>query len=106
MIRGSLPHLLEVIELVDIVKTDGRREPFVREKVIVSALKSGAPPQEARAIGDAIERAAYDGMPSSEIRRRVLEHLHDRNPEWEENWLVYDRAVKKREAAVVGLSAR
>jgi len=27
-----------VIELVDVVKADGRREPFVREKVIVSAL--------------------------------------------------------------------
>lgn len=106
MIRGSLPPFLEVIELVDIVKADGRREPFMQEKVIVSALKSGAPPQEARAIGEAIERAAYDGMPSSEIRRQVLEHFHDRNPEWEENWLVYDRAVKKREAAAVESPAR
>jgi len=50
--------------LVDIVKVDGRREPFVREKVTVSALKSGAPPEEARAIGEAVERVAYDGMPS------------------------------------------
>lgn len=46
-------------------------------------------------------------MPSGEIRRRVLEQLHDRNPEWEENWLVYDRAVKKRGgAATVGVPAR
>ncbi|BBL68729.1 ATP cone domain-containing protein [Methanoculleus chikugoensis] len=95
-----------MIELVDVVKADGRREPFVREKVIVSALKSGAPPQEARAIGEAVERIVYDGMPSGEIRRRVLEQLHDRNPEWEENWLVYDRAVKKRGAATVGVPAR
>jgi predicted Holliday junction resolvase-like endonuclease len=57
--------------LVDIVKVDGRREPFVREKVTVSALKSGAPPEEARAIGEAVERVAYDGMPSGEIRRRA-----------------------------------
>lgn len=93
--------------MVDIVKVDGRREPFVREKVTVSALKSGAPPEEARAIGEAVERVAYDGMPSGEIRRRVLEQLRDRNPEWEENWLMYDRAVKKRGvAAAVGLPAR
>jgi transcriptional repressor NrdR len=95
-----------VIELVDVVKADGRREPFVREKVVVSALKSGAPPEEARAIGEAVERIAYDGMPSGEIRRRVLEQLRDRNPEWEENWLIYDRAVKRREVAAVGVPAR
>ncbi|WP_250987458.1 ATP cone domain-containing protein [Methanoculleus oceani] len=94
-------------ELVDVVKQDGRREPFVREKVTVSALKSGAPPEEARAIGEAVERAAYDGMPSGEIRRQVLEQLRARNPEWEENWLVYDRAVKKRGVeAAAGIPAR
>ncbi|WP_292366179.1 ATP cone domain-containing protein [Methanoculleus sp. UBA208] len=96
-----------MIGLVDVVKLDGRREPFVREKVTVSALKSGAPPEEARAIGEAIERVAYDGMPSGEIRRRVLEQLRDRNPEWEENWLMYDRAVKKRGVeAAAGIPAR
>jgi len=90
--------------VVDVVKADGRREPFVREKVIVSALKSGAPPEDARAIGEAIERVAYDGMPTGEIRRRVLEQFHDRNPEWEENWILYDRAVKKRGAAAIAAS--
>jgi transcriptional regulator NrdR family protein len=96
-----------VNELVDIVKLDGRREPFVREKVTVSALKAGAPLEEARAIGDAVERVAYDGMSSGEVRRRVLEQLRDRNPEWEDNWILYDRAVKKRGApAVTELPAR
>jgi hypothetical protein len=75
----------------------------VREKVTVSALKAGAPPEEARAIGEAVERVAYDGIPAAEIRRRVLEQLRDRNPEWEENWLVYDRAVKRRGAAAVAV---
>ncbi|WP_332449369.1 ATPase [Methanoculleus sp.] len=87
--------------MVNVVKADGRREPFVREKVIVSALKSGAPVEDARAIGEAIERVAYDGMPTGEIRRRVLEQFHDRNPEWEENWILYDRAVKRRGAAAI-----
>lgn len=78
----------------------------MREKVTVSAMKTGAPPEEAREIAEAIEREAYDGMPSQEVRRRVLEHLRDRNPEWEENWLMYDRAVKRRGEAVAGLPAR
>ena len=89
------------------VKADGRKEPFAREKVVVSALKAGAPLEEARAIGEAVERAAYDGIPAAEIRQRVLEQLRARNPDWEENWLMYDRAVKKRgAAAVAGLPAR
>lgn len=66
-------------------------------------MKAGAPPEEARAIGEAIERVVYDGIPAAEIRRRVLEQLRDRNPEWEENWLVYDRAVKRRGAAAVAV---
>ncbi len=93
--------LPEVIELVDVVKADGRREPFVREKVTVSAMKAGAPPEEARKIGEAVERVAYDGISAVEIRQRVLKQLRDRNPEWEENWLVYDRAVKRRGAVAV-----
>ena len=55
--------------MVSVVKLDGRREPFVREKITVSAMKAGAPPEEAREIGETIERSAYDGMPSGEIRR-------------------------------------
>ncbi|NMC88441.1 MAG: ATPase, partial [Methanomicrobiales archaeon] len=37
--------------MVSVVKLDGRREPFVREKITVSAMKAGAPPEEAREIG-------------------------------------------------------
>ncbi|MEG3056468.1 MAG: ATP cone domain-containing protein [Methanoculleus sp.] len=93
--------------MVSVVKLDGRREPFVREKITVSAMKAGAPPEEAREIGETIERSAYDGMPSGEIRQRVLEQLRGRNPEWEGNWLMYDRAVKKRGVtAVTGMPAR
>ncbi len=95
------------IAMVHVIKSDGRREPFAREKVVVSALKSGAPLDVARAIGEAVEREAYDDMPAADIRQRVLAHLRDRNPEWEENWLMYDRAVKKRGAtAIAGIPAR
>ncbi|KUG20987.1 hypothetical protein ASZ90_009269 [hydrocarbon metagenome] len=86
--------------MVDVVKRDGRREAFVPEKVVVSAMKSGAPPEEARGVAGAIEREAHEGMTTEEIRSRVLEELRGRNPEWERNWLVYDRSVKKRHEGV------
>ncbi|RXE56457.1 ATPase [Methanoculleus taiwanensis] len=87
--------------MVDVVKRDGRREPFVPEKITVSAVKAGAPLEDARRIAQGVERAAHDGISTDEIRRRVLEQLRDQNAGWEQNWLVYDRAVKKRKAAEI-----
>ncbi len=82
--------------MVDVIKRDGRREPFIQEKVAVSAMKAGAPVENARAISREMERVVHDGMSTQEIRGRVLELLHAKNPEWEQNWIVYDRAIKKR----------
>ncbi len=83
--------------MVSVVKRDGRREEFVPEKIVASAVKAGAPPKDARRIAQAVERVAYEDIPTDEIRRRVLEQLRDQDPAWEQNWLMYDRAVKKRE---------
>ncbi len=96
----------EVIQMVEIVKRDGRREQFVPEKIVVSAIKSGAPPQESRTIAQSIEGVAHDGMSTQEIRRRVLEQLRAMNPEWEQSWLMYDRSVKKRVEAEPIAAAR
>ncbi len=86
--------------MVDVIKRDGRREPFVPEKIVVSAIKSGAPPNDARSIAQAIERDVQEGMKTDEIRRRVLEQLRARNPSWEQHWLIYDESVKKRAAGI------
>jgi len=92
--------------LVDVIKRDGRREPFTPEKITVSAMKSGAPQEDARKIAEAVERVAHDGMTTEEIRRRVLAQLREMNPRWEQHWLMYDAAVKKREAVEPELPAR
>jgi len=82
--------------MVDVIKRDGRREPFVSEKIVVSTMKAGAPPDDARSIAQTIERDVQQGMKTDEIRRRVLEQLRARNPSWEQHWLMYDESVKKR----------
>ena len=81
--------------MVKVKKRDGRREDFVVEKVVVSMVKSGAPADVAREIAKNIEAEVYEGMLTKEIKSKLLEELREKNPEWEENWLVYDRAVKK-----------
>jgi len=80
--------------MVKVLKRDGRSEDFIVEKVVVSVVKSGAPAEIAREIAQKIE--VREGMSTREIKSTVLEALREKDPEWEKNWLVYDRAVKKR----------
>jgi transcriptional regulator NrdR family protein len=82
--------------MIMIKKRDGRKEPFIPEKITVSAIKSGSPPEYARTIAQDIERSIKDGVPTREITSNVLSMLKSKNPEWERNWVVYDTAVKKR----------
>lgn len=82
--------------MVMIKKRDGRKEPFIPEKVVVSMVKSGSPADYARATVREIEKEIREGSTVQEIRIRVLKALKSNNPEWERNWMVYDTAVKKR----------
>jgi transcriptional regulator NrdR family protein len=77
-------------------KRDGRKEPFVTEKIVVSAIKSGAPVDVARTIALDIEKSATDGIATKDLKKMVLGRLKTKNPEWERNWMVFDTAVKKR----------
>jgi len=85
-----------VTGMIMVKKRDGRKEPFVPEKIIVSAIKSGSPAEYARTIAQDIERSTKDGATTQEIKSKVLSMLKSKNPEWERNWVVYDTAVKKR----------
>jgi hypothetical protein len=82
--------------MVMVKKRDGRTELFVLEKVVVSAVKTGAPIDYARTIAKDIEKIAKDGITTQDIKGKVLSMLKTKNPDWEKNWLVYDNAVKKR----------
>jgi hypothetical protein len=82
--------------MIMVKKRDGRKEVFIPEKIVVSAIKSGAPPDVARIIAQDIERTAKEGMTTKEIKTKTLHLLKSKNPEWERNWMVYDTAVKKR----------
>ena len=82
--------------MIMIKKHDGRKEQFVPEKIVVSALKSGASPEYARTIAADREKSVKDGTTTQDIRGKVLMMLKSKNPEWERNWMVYDTAVKKR----------
>ncbi|AGB03775.1 ATP cone domain-containing protein [Methanoregula formicica] len=82
--------------MVQVTKRDGRKEPFVPEKIVVSMVKTGAPADYARKTAQDIAKDAVDSITTREIRKRSLAALREKNPDWERNWLVYDGAVKKR----------
>ncbi|HDN81520.1 MAG TPA: ATPase [Methanomicrobia archaeon] len=79
-----------------IKKRDGTLEEFIPEKIVVSCVKSGADLETAREISNEIKRTLKEKTDAEKLREKVLELLEEKNPQWKENWLLYDRAVKRR----------
>lgn len=83
-----------------VLKRDGRKEPFVYEKVVVSCLKAGASIDAARKIATIVLAKLIaenrNEVTAKELTRMVLELLRKENEEWYRNWIVFDKAVKRR----------
>jgi transcriptional regulator NrdR family protein len=86
--------------MVIVVKRDGRREEFIPEKIVVSCLKSGASIDVARKIAKIVEGRILDSgmaeVSAKELTKMVLDLLRKENEEWYRNWILFDRAVKRR----------
>ncbi len=82
--------------MVKIVKRSGVEEDFVKEKIVISCYKAGAPLHVAREIADSIEKRVKDGMTTDEIRDMVVKELDKRNAEWGANYRLYEILVKGR----------
>ncbi len=78
-----------------VVKREGHEEPFVPEKIVAAAVKSGADPEAARDIARDIEQIDREKIETSEVRERVLQKLRAHDPEWEKRWRSYDKGVKR-----------
>jgi len=85
---------------ITVVKRDGSKEEFVPEKIVVSCLKSGATVEAARKIAKIVEAKLLEKgaseVSAKELTRMILELLKKENEEWYRNWIVFDRAVKRR----------
>jgi len=98
IVKISARNSLEDRKMMIIKKRDGKKEQFIPEKIVVSSLKAGAPAEVAREIAEKIEAQLSDlnEMSTTELRVMILKMLSEKNPEWKENWLAYDKSVKKR----------
>jgi len=78
-----------------VVKKDGRKEPFIKEKIVVSVVKSGVPPDIARDIADKIEKHPKESIRTKWVRKKVSEELSFHNPDWPKRFLSYDKNIKR-----------
>ena len=79
----------------NVIKKDGKTEPFIKEKIVVSAVKTGAPVDIARNIADKIELHPDESIKTSWIRKQVLDELKVHNPDWPKRWYNYDKNIKR-----------
>ncbi|MGC8543857.1 MAG: ATP cone domain-containing protein [Vulcanisaeta sp.] len=81
-----------------VIKRDGTEEDFVTEKIVVSILKTGAPVDVARRIARKIECQFMDvdRVTAKDLTKAILTELKKINEEWYRNWILFDRAVKRR----------
>jgi len=66
--------------MIKVVKWDGRKEPFRREKVERTLLRVGAPMEVAKKIAVRIEEEAYEGITTEEILDLAFKHLEKYEP--------------------------
>lgn len=81
--------------VVQIVKKDGKTEPFQRQKIVNSCTSVGAPADVAAGIADEIEKVVRDQMPTSEIRAMVLGRLKKIRQDWAKAWEEYEKTKGK-----------
>lgn len=79
-----------------VTKRDGSTEAYMSEKVVVSAVKAGAPYETARDIASSLSKRSESTMKSTEIRTHVLSELRARKAaSAADAWESYDREHKK-----------
>lgn len=65
--------------MVYVIKFDGRREKFDRNKIIKTCLRVDLSPSEASEIARSIEERVYDGITTREIYQMILKEIEKYN---------------------------
>ena len=88
-----------------VIKRDGSTEVFMPEKVVVSAVKSGAPYETSRDIASSLSKRTDSTIKSTEIRSYVISELRSRKAATAADaWESYDLKHKKNLSSKTGKS--
>jgi len=89
--------IIILVKKMQVKKRDGSLEAFMPEKIVVSAVKAGAPYEVAREIASSLEsrHKKEEVLESPTIRKYVLTELKSRGHESVvESWEAYDQRKK------------
>ena len=67
--------------MVFVIKADGRKEEFSRQKIVLTCTKMHAQPQVAEEIASKIEREVYNGIKTKQILDKIFSYLKSHKPE-------------------------
>lgn len=81
---------------VNVIKRNGKKEPFIPEKVVVSLLRAGVDIENARKITIAImgEIAFRDEIESKELARKISRLLKKVDENAYKRWFIFMRKLK------------
>ena len=66
-----------IANLIQVVKASGEREPFSKEKVLISLRRAGVGRELAEDVLKIVESELYEGIPTREIYRHIFQHLRE-----------------------------
>lgn len=66
--------------MVLVTKFDGRKEPFVKEKVYRTCIKMHTPDDIARGVADKVEKSVYEGISTKQILKLIFRYLKEYKP--------------------------
>ena len=65
---------------VQVIKFDGRKQLFDKQKIVNTCIRMGAGKDVAQLVAERIEKKAYDGIPTKKILRMIFHYLKNYHP--------------------------
>ncbi len=65
---------------VQVIKFDGGRQLFDKQKIVNTCIRMGAGKEAAELVADRIEKRAYDGIPTKKILQMIFRYLKNYHP--------------------------
>jgi len=82
----------------NVIKRDGRVEPFIAEKIAISCTNAGLKPDLAHSIAIEMSRKVYPNMPTTEIRKLVSKWIGKHDTKAAKAYLKYEERELSRQS--------
>jgi len=67
--------------MVNVLKYDGSKQPFDKNKIYNTCIRMRATPQQSRDVADKVASKVYEGIPTKKILQMIFSYLKEHRPE-------------------------